>query len=281
MPVALAWELLHLAMLIHDDIIDSDLIRYGVNNIAGSYREIYQATNSVIDQQERLATGAALLAGDLALSAVHELILSCNLPTPMKLQAHRYLTNTIIDVVGGQLLDMEAPLYALPQADPMLIARFKTASYSFVGPLMTGALLAGASDADCAAMKRLGEVLGCGFQLQDDLLGVFGHASITGKSIKRDLSEGKCTYLMQQTFALAAPGDVDVLQALVGKEDLTDTEADTVREIIVRCGAKKQTQDLVRTYADQARAVADGLRITPEYRQQIYNLIALTTERAR
>lgn len=73
-PIACAQELLHFSMLIHDDIIDRDLIRYGVDNITGSYQYIYEPL--VPNKADRLhyANSAAILAGDLMIAGAHRLI---------------------------------------------------------------------------------------------------------------------------------------------------------------------------------------------------------------
>lgn len=279
LPAAMAWELLHLCMLIHDDIIDNDLVRYGVHNIAGSYREIYQGLGSDSARQNHLADASALLAGDLALSAAHEVIVECDLPAQMKLEIQRFLSRATFTVAGGELLDTEAALYPMKDADALLIARLKTASYTFVGPLITGAALAGASAADCEGIEKLGEALGCAYQLQDDLLGVFGNPLLTGKTAQGDISEGKRTYLMQQAFQSASPDDIAVLERLVGKPDLTEEEAGTVRDIIERSGARKRTEELAYSYVLEARRIADTLSIQEKCIDELRSFIGSTAER--
>jgi geranylgeranyl diphosphate synthase type II len=279
LPVAASWELLHLSMLIHDDIIDNDLIRYGVDNVAGSYNEVYKNSLSDPTRRSHHATAAALLAGDLALSAAHDIVLRSDLPMSTKIRAQRNLIKATFVVAGGELLDTEAALYPIMEADPLLIARLKTASYSFIGPLTTGAMLAGASSTMINEMARLGEVLGCAFQLADDLIGVFGDPAVTGKSTTGDLSEGKRTYLLQQTFQSCTEADTAVLNRLIGKPSLSDAEAETLRAIIVRTGAKKQLEDLIAAYAAEARRIVSEIGIPADCRDNLDALIVATTER--
>src|SRR5690606_6937113 len=82
--IAAAQEFLHFALLIHDDIIDRDTIRYGQKNITGVYTEIYQTDSS---DSLHFANGAALMAGDLALSQAYSLINNTNFSLQQKTTA--------------------------------------------------------------------------------------------------------------------------------------------------------------------------------------------------
>ena len=98
---------------------------------------------------------------------------------------------------AGELLDIE---FAVPHAgttvDEVLgMERLKTAAYSFEAPLQAGAVLAGASTETVAGLGEVGHSMGIAYQIADDLLGVFGHPSSTGKSTLGDLREGKMTVL--------------------------------------------------------------------------------------
>jgi geranylgeranyl pyrophosphate synthase len=280
LPVAVSWELLHLSMLIHDDIIDHDLVRYGVLNIAGSYREIYRETEGDVHRRDHLADAAALLAGDLALSAAYEIVLESNLSMVDKMESQRFLSRAMFTVAGGELLDTEATLYPMAEADPLLIARLKTASYSFIGPLTSGAYLAGASKVACQTMEELGRLLGCAYQLADDVIGVFGNPALTGKSITGDLSEGKRTYLMQQTFLSASAADRKILDEFVGKPDLGDDEAQAIREIITRGGARRLTEAAADAYAEQAHQLVERIEGL-QSPAKLHELIAVITGRDR
>ena len=193
--VAAGWELLHLCMLIHDDITDQDYTRHGVPNIAGSYNEIYKARQHDETKRSHLALSSALLAGDLALASAYELVSKATLSDADKILALQYMNESVFNVAGGELLDIESTMYTFSEVDPLKVAQLKTASYSFEGPLSVGAALAGASSERLAEIKTLGTIIGCAFQLADDLLDVFGDVNVTGKTGNSDLSEGKRTYL--------------------------------------------------------------------------------------
>ena len=280
-PVAAAAELLHLSLLVHDDITDKDTIRYGTDNITGIYQKRYSKRGAGPEDSRHYAESAALLAGDLLLSAAHGMLLECGLPAEQRLQAHRLITRAVFEVAAGQLLDMEAGMNRMSDTDAFKVARLKTASYSFVSPMRCGATLAGADDHELAKLEALGNVLGLAFQLSDDLLGVFGDESVTGKSSLTDLQEGKHTYMMQLAFDLATAAQRRELEQLVGKHDLDAAQAGVIRQIIIDCGAKAKIEHALAEQRQQAEQHISQLAVAEPARGRLLELVAFVTRRDR
>lgn len=276
---ATAWELLHLCMLIHDDFIDQDMIRYGVDNIAGEYLHIYEPLEADVQRRGHLANSAALLAGDVALSAAHDMILGSSLTNDQKVVALQYLTEATFNVAGGELLDTESVLYDIQLVDSLAIARHKTASYSFVGPLAMGADLGGASDVQLVALRQFALELGCAYQLIDDLLGVFGDASVTGKSAVGDIREGKRTFLMQQAYQRASTDELAILNDHLGKADITHLEADHVKHVLVQCGAKQAVNEQIDLHIKACKTALDQLCATAPRADELQILLDVATKR--
>lgn len=195
LPIAVAQELIHIAMLIHDDIIDLDDFRHGTKNIEGTYKDYYKKYLNN-ESAAHYASSAALLAGDLLIAEAYQLIAGSDLEQAIKLKISQQLSSSIFEVVGGELIDIEAAFVSDKDFDPITIYRYKTASYSFIGPLLSGAYAAELSADDVARLKRFAEHAGIAYQMQDDLLGIYGDSSKTGKSTTTDLEEAKCTYLV-------------------------------------------------------------------------------------
>jgi geranylgeranyl diphosphate synthase type II len=275
MRVAAGVELLHMAMLIHDDIIDRDYTRHGQQNIAGTYKKTYHAA----PHTTHYAHGAALLAGDLALSGAYQLILSSSLPAGQRVLAGQLLSQTIFTVTGGQLLDMEGVMQPVTSVNSLKIAALKTASYSFVSPLTVGARLAGAEQSVLLALTRYGEALGVAFQLADDILGLFGDEAVTGKSSKSDIAEGKPTYMMQRALALSDELVRTELSAILGSKNLTDANVHWTREVVIATGAKREAEQLIETYAATALQAIANTGLTPDVHNALVALIALATRR--
>lgn len=278
LPIAAAHELLHISLLIHDDIIDNDYTRHGQKNLAGNMKDDY-LKHDAGKNAEHYGMSAALLAGDLLISSAYNIITSCDLPEKEKLIALSRLSESIFLVGGGELLDTESSIMPSSNEQALKIADLKTARYSFVIPLITGAELAGVSHAELALLEEFGIALGIAYQLADDLLGVYGDPSVTGKSILSDIREGKQTYLMLQAFAHATPDDKKILQQYVGNPALTEAQAILVQDVLVRTGAKDKCIEQIKLYAAQARRVLSTLSISSEIQNIFESIITRATER--
>ncbi len=150
------------------------------------------------------------------------------------------------EVLAGQLLDLHVAA-ALPDdfAEQERVAtqvnRYKTAAYTVERPLQLGAELAGADAETVARLREYGTAVGIAFQLRDDLLGVFGDPSVTGKPAGDDLAEGKRTVLLARAAgALAArdPGLARELERCLGRIEAVPR----ARELITTSGAVKSIE---------------------------------------
>lgn len=263
LPAAAASELLHIAMLAHDDIIDRDDIRHGQETIHASYingRYKYLGDTD----KKHFSQSAALLAGDALISESYyqlSLVRSSNQADLMKTM-HR----AIRVVVGGELLDTECSFLPQVATDTPIdkIAEQKTASYTFEAPLVMGALLAGASRDDIATLRQFSHVLGIGFQIRDDVLGVFGQEDETGKSSLGDIREGKLTHLVKHFYELANEEQQTVFNAAYGKEDATIEMIRKAKKVLDESGALAMTERMVDDYAAKADSYIKSLGISRE-----------------
>jgi geranylgeranyl pyrophosphate synthase len=276
LPVAAAQELLHMSMLIHDDIIDRDTTRYGVDNITGTYEKLY--AEQVIDKDDlrHYAQSAALLAGDLLISATYQLIGSASITARKILAVQHLFGKSIFEVAGGELLDTESVFRPLGEIDAKTIAYYKTASYTFVGPLMTGALLANASIEDQIQLSLFAEYLGIAYQLKDDLISVFGNEEITGKSSTSDLREGKKTFLVEKFFKLASKEQIKQFKTYFGLHSMTSQEIQILKELLIASQAKKAVEDSIDRYVQKANNALLSLNLTQERRETLDNFIAIS-----
>ncbi len=281
LPVAAAQELLHVSMLIHDDIIDRDYSRYGVDNVAGSYNKHYEPF--VSDKTDRLhyAHSAALLSGDLLISGAYQLTNESTIEPSMITAVQRLLTNSIFEVVGGELIDTESTFRERGAIKAETVALYKTASYSFVGPLLIGAVMANASEKDQACVRAFAESLGVAFQLRDDVLGVFGDEAEMGKSTTGDIREGKCPYLVEQVYALADDEDRAMFDKYFGDHAITSDEIDIIKNLFVSTGAKEKTEAEISRLEKEALKALEDLSIATEYKEQFRDLVARATRRTK
>lgn len=200
-PVLLgaAFELLHSALLIHDDVIDRDSLRRGQQNIRGAYR--YQHSLQGADEATATHTGdaAAIVAGDVLLAGAVRLAGRAAALSPQPDLVSDCFEDAVIASAAGELEDVLLAARPAGSACPpqrvLDMESLKTAAYSFDAPLRSGALLAGASPVDAHSLGTVGRRFGVAYQVIDDLLGTFGDSARTGKPSDSDLLEGKMTVL--------------------------------------------------------------------------------------
>jgi len=251
--VGAAFELLHTALIVHDDVIDHDFVRRGVANISGVYRDLALAKGTTTDVAEHAGVSAAVIAGDLALFNSYRLIDKSGVADDVRARLLEVMDEALFASAAGELIDIDFSIDpSMPAVDDILLMeRLKTAVYSFECPLQAGAILAGADDDIVATLGEFGREIGIAYQLVDDLLGVFGSEAETGKTTLGDLREGKRTVMI--SFATTT-ADWEKIAPLIGKHDLTEQEASSVREILVSCGAKGFAEGLARYYGNRAIA---------------------------
>lgn len=281
MPVAAATELLHLAMLIHDDIIDRDTVRYGVKNIAGSYADRYRSLLDDEPEREHFALSAGLLAGDALLSESYRLMATAPFSPQTLLAVQALLSQGVFEVIGGELLDTEQSFRPTGAIDSVTIAEYKTSSYSFVLPLLIGATLAQATPDQVASVREFGQHIGVAFQLRDDIIGVFGDAQVTGKSTIGDLREGKQTYLVEQFRAVASTEQRTQFDALFGRATLDEAQAAVLRTLLVQSGAQARTEQAIAEYEQRARQSLATLALSEQSAEAFDKFIDAVTKRVK
>jgi len=278
--VAVAFELLHTAFLIHDDVIDRDTVRRGAPNVAARFAGRALDHGAGARASEVWGETAAVLAGDLALSRAHREIAMLPVEAGRRAALLDILDRAVFVSAAGELADVvQAGEHRRPELARVLATlEHKTAVYSFECPLTAGAVLAGAGDRAVAALARYGRLVGVAFQITDDILGVFGDPEVTGKSAASDLREGKQTALT----AHAATTDAwPAIAARLGDPELDDAGADLLREALRSCGALEAARRLAADYATLARYELDTADLPPALCAELGELASRAAERAR
>jgi len=267
--VGAAFELLHTALIVHDDVIDHDFVRRGIPNISGTYRDDALAAGRSARVAEHSGISAAVIAGDLALFNAYRLIDRSGVADVTRARLTEVMDDALFASAAGELIDVDFAIAAeVPRVDDIItMERLKTAVYSFESPLQAGAILAGASDEVVATLGDFGREIGIAYQIVDDLLGVFGTEAETGKTTIGDLREGKRTVLIAYATSTREWAQVELL---FGSEDLCEEDADRVRAVLVDCGAKSFTEGLARYYANRALARLAEPHIPPALREELH-----------
>lgn len=149
--IAAAYEIFHSAILAHDDIIDKSLIRRGQPSL-------FQALGA-----DHRGTSLAICLADAGFFLATKIISEANFPQKEKNEVLKYFSGIMLDTAMGQILDID-------KGDNLTIAKYKTAKYTVSGPLVLGAILAGAKLGQLDNLDKFGQALGIAFQVQDDIL---------------------------------------------------------------------------------------------------------------
>lgn len=251
-----ALELLHASALVHDDYMDDSDTRRG-----------HRATHKVFETEhvdagwagepDQYGAAAAILLGDLLQAWADELLRTSGLPAPEVMRALGLFDRTRTEVIAGQFLDISVQARGRASVEEaMTVLRYKSAKYSIERPLHIGAALGGATEETLAALSAFGLPLGEAFQLRDDLLGVYGDPTATGKPAGDDLVEGKRTVLVALALEAAPPADAALLDRSLGT-DLSPEEVGGLRRLIARSGAPERVEAMIAELHDRAVAALD------------------------
>lgn len=260
---ALAFELLHTAFLLHDDVIDGDTVRRGRPNVAGEFSA--DAVFRGADAARALLWGqsAAILAGDLLLHAATQRIARLSTAEPARSLILDLLDRAVFVTAAGELADvgLATGLSGGRIEDVLAMTEQKTAEYTVAAPLAAGAALAGAGEELRDLLAGYGRLVGTAFQLGDDLLGVFGEESVTGKSTSSDLRQGKQTSLI--AFARGT-AEWPAIGPLLGRPDLSAADAAAACGALERCGARAHVERQLAAYVAAAIAALDSPLVPAE-----------------
>ncbi|WP_158864746.1 polyprenyl synthetase family protein [Leifsonia sp. AG29] len=254
--LAVAYELLHTAFLLHDDVIDGDTVRRGRPNLPGAFAAAARADGAPGPRARLWGESAAILAGDLLLHAAASLTATVEASSAVRARLIAILDEAVFVTAAGELSDVafSAGLHRPELRDVLAMTEHKTAAYSVGAPLRAGAVLAGAGPGVEAVLGEYGRLVGVAFQLGDDLLGVFGQEDVTGKSVVSDLRQGKETSLI----AFARRTSVwPAIAPILGREDLGAGDADRLARTLEDCGARGFVERLLAEHVEAAEAVLD------------------------
>ncbi|HET8621009.1 MAG TPA: isopentenyl-diphosphate Delta-isomerase [Acidimicrobiales bacterium] len=278
---AAALELLHTFALLHDDVMDRSRRRRGLPAAHVALARRHRADRLTGDG-EWFGASAAVLAGDLCSVWADQLFGATPLP-PVAVAAGRQVFDRLrAEVICGQYLDLrQAHDPATDEDTATRVALLKSARYTVTRPLQLGAALAGGDGAGslAAALATYGDAVGLAFQMRDDVLGMFGDPTSTGKNGVDDLREGKRTLLVLRALRLTADRDRDRLRRALGDPDLDPAGAARCRAIVAASGARASIEALIA--AEQARAVAAVAGLADPARTALVRLAALASDRDR
>lgn len=274
-----ALEFVQASALIHDDVMDASDTRRGEPAMHRRFEHMH-IRRSWDGDPKAFGAGAAILLGDLCLTWSDELLRRSGLDAPALLRARPVFDLMRTEVIAGQYLDVLAQATAdTSTRRASNVARYKSAKYTVERPLLLGAAMADAGPEIQAAYSGYGLPLGEAFQLRDDILGVFGDPSQTGKPAGDDLREGKRTYLVAAAFAAADPRTKSRLQAGLGNPELDANGVTRLRKIIISTGALDRTERRIARLTKASLAAVRRVQLAADATQMLTDLAQAATRR--
>lgn len=256
---ATSLELLQACALVHDDVMDDSDTRRGLPAVHRRFAALHRG-NEWLGSPEAFGLGSAILLGDLCLSWADELLMSSGLPDEALMRAKPVYDEMRTELMAGQYLDLLEQARgggSIERAERVI--RFKSAKYTIERPLHLGVALAGGNDELVTAFTAYGLPLGEAFQLRDDVLGVFGDPSETGKPAGDDLREGKRTVLVAKALGAASPAQSTKVRRHLGDPHLDADGVELLRSIITETGALDAVEERITELTAQAHSALDAV----------------------
>lgn len=271
-----AFELLHAALLIHDDVVDRDFVRRGEPTISAVYRDHALANGRNPADAEHAGNSVGIIAGDLLISEAIKLAARAAAGSDAEAGVEQAFFLAIEQAGAGELEDLLYSLGPAPATTSQVLRmeQMKTAAYSFQLPLQAGALLAGAHPAQAEALGTVGCQLGVAYQIIDDVLGTFGDPARTGKPVESDLREFKSTILL----ALASE-QPEFSALLTGFREGT-VDAGRIRQELAAQGAERFARQLAAQLCSRATGSAAFLDLPEEARTLLLECTSLILDRS-
>lgn len=256
-----ALELLHAAILVHDDVIDASEVRRGQPSVRAALAARHRTDAGFGDHRE-YGDHVALLIGDLLWSTAHDTFDDAvtDLPADVARRTSRVFRTMRLEVLAGQLLELQAQARRdHDAATAEKILHYKTSAYTVERPVDLGLAVAGTPAPDTsAALGTYAAAVGRAFQLRDDLADLFGTTKTSGKQTGDDIRAGKPTELLGAAYDLAEGADAATLVRIVGDATADAAAIAEVQRIVLACGAADRVGQRIADLVDVARsAVAD------------------------
>jgi geranylgeranyl diphosphate synthase type II len=248
---AMGIEVFHNFTLMHDDIMDKAPLRRGSATVHAKWNECI-----------------AILSGDVMLVEAYQLMMKVD--DSILREVLNIFSETATSVCEGQQVDMNfESLAEVGITEYLEMIRLKTAVL-LAGSLKIGALIGKAKAEDAEALYRFGENLGLAFQLQDDILDVYGDPEKFGKQVGGDIIANKKTYLLIKALELAEDLDREELNYWLNEENTeAELKVNAITEIYNRLGVRQLAEHQMNTFAEKALSALEKVSADSEKKKAL------------
>jgi geranylgeranyl diphosphate synthase type II len=263
-PTALSIEIFHNFTLMHDDIMDKAPLRRGKQTV-----------------HEKWNDNIAILSGDVMLVNAYQYLNQCQ---HLSLDEYQHLllrfNRTAAEVCEGQQMDMNFESRAQVTVEEYIeMIRLKTSVLIGLSMEM-GGILAGVDAVKAKTLYEIGERIGLGFQLKDDLLDVYGDPEKFGKQVGGDILANKKTYLLIRALESAQGEALDSLNAWIEASNPNPVEkVKAITQLYTDLGIRTETEAKINQYFDLAFEAIDQLNLQSEQKEVLGKFLAGLVDR--
>ncbi|MBR2035910.1 MAG: polyprenyl synthetase family protein [Prevotella sp.] len=253
---ACALETYHNYTLLHDDLMDNADVRRGLPTV-----------------HRKWDANTAILSGDSMLVLAYHRMLQCDADKQPEVMS--LFTETALEIGEGQQYDMEFENRDdVTEEEYIEMIRLKT-SVLLACAMKIGGILAGASAEDADNLYKFGEQVGLAFQLQDDLLDVYGDPKVFGKAVGGDITCNKKTYMLINAFQRANSEQRAELERWVSAKDFDRQEkVAAVTEIYNQIGIRQICEEKINYYFEESKKYLAKINVADERKQTLLQYTA-------
>jgi Geranylgeranyl pyrophosphate synthase len=254
MPPAIGIEIFHNFTLLHDDVMDKADIRRGKPTVHKVW-----------------SPNTAILSGDAMQIIAYQWVAQC--PSAHLAEVINLFSQTALEICEGQQYDMDFENRDDVTVDEYLeMIRLKTAVL-LACALKTGAIIGGASSVDADLLYEFGEKIGLAFQLNDDLLDVYGDPAKFGKVIGGDITCNKKTFMLIKSLELANYQQKAQFESWISKTDFDREEkVAAITALYDEVGIRSLCVEKTNLYYEKAITALNMVNVTSERKAELFSL---------
>ncbi|HIH76696.1 MAG TPA: polyprenyl synthetase family protein [Methanomassiliicoccales archaeon] len=248
LPFGCSLEIIHNFTLVHDDVIDKDPIRRG-----------RPAVHIAFDEP------TAIIAGDALFAIAYDVLATTNVDGERLRRLLRTVSDTVFLVAEGQQIDVDNEDRPSVSREEYLDMVEKKTAVLFACAAEGGAIIGNGTEEQIADMKEYARLLGIGFQIWDDVLGIKGDAKKVGKPVGSDIRNGKRTLIVVDALErLEKDERKTVLTDALGNENATDEQVKAAVQLLEDVGSIEQARQFALDYAKRAKDLLSCLKDSEE-----------------
>ena len=257
LPMSVAFEMVHLATLVHDDIIDHAMTRRGLPTVNARY-----------------GNGVAILLCDYLFARTAGLIADVE-----DFRVDRLFSETVARVCEGTILELLTARQASISVEHYLDRINRKTACLMSACCKGGAIVGGGSDAQIALLEQYGLNLGIAFQIMDDVLDYVGDEGVIGKPAGNDLRQGLVTLPLIYALQDNLNGHVERVERILRAETPPDGDIGEIVAWVAASPAIEEALELARHYSARASALLSEFPASPE-REVLEQLVDFVVDRS-